>query len=160
MPAGHLITAEGMFGLLGLAVIVLPEGETTRSISSISIIPIIVISLVYGAVIFLRPSSAPVYPWGGQFLQGSAWIPGDIKCRTRLPVSLQHANMVVLWTQLMKTFGGRSTSWLMRTGIGVCGSFGQTTIRPICRTCCARSITSGGTVTGRPSARQDSCTNG
>jgi len=60
----------------------------------------------------------------------------------------------------MKTFGGRSTSWLMRTGIGVYGSFGQTTIRPICRRCCARSTTSDGMATGRHSARLGSCING
>lgn len=60
----------------------------------------------------------------------------------------------------MTTFGDRSTSWLIRTGIGVCGFFGQTTIRPISRRCFVRSITSVDMATGRRSVRQGSCFNG
>jgi len=60
----------------------------------------------------------------------------------------------------MKTFDAVSTSWLTRTGIGVCGSFARTTIRLIYLTFCAPSTTSAGTATGRHFARQGSCTNG
>ena len=60
----------------------------------------------------------------------------------------------------MKTFGDRSTSWLIRTVTGVCGFFGRTTIRPIGRKSCARSTTSGGTATGRHSAKLGNYING